>query len=178
MNVAATVILQHDEQSATVSVRPLPSLLRTQGLDPLHLRLGTEPHQPVCEVTLARVVLQHDPVTDGRVDGLLFLVPRLRSVEDAADARHKRLQRRSVRDDPVAQVAPRHDGVPRMRKCDVRDAPDDAEGANEVAKRSDRRHEVGRYGAFDCPPEQVFLWISELNLQNQCNCKRIKLTGV
>ena len=126
----------------------LPSLLRSDWLD-LDERAGGG--DPCAQITVPfdRATVQHCPVADRRIhrSGPRLDVSALG--EHATDARHEHLQRRRLRDHVVAQVALRHDGVPRLRELYLVHAPDDPESNGVVAARPHWLHQASAYGTFD-----------------------------
>ena len=145
------MVLQNDVQRPALGRRFNRRVSAHHRQDRLHLGGGTRLQEPTYQVVAAGdlFAVQHDPVTNGRVDGLPFAAPRPDLVEDATDARHEQLQRRRLRDDLVAHVTLQHDVVPRVLESVVIDAPYDPDGVSAIAARVHQRHQAVAYGGFD-----------------------------
>ena len=174
----AVVILQRDEQLSAGDAKRFLRRRAAQRMDPLHLRRrkdGDDARRQFVEQFTESIdcaCIQHDPVTDGRVHGLLLRRSSPRRSDDgvhehATDARHEHLQRRGLRNDVVARGATRGNGVPHLGQSEfVIDPPDDAERLHLVARRQHRRHQVLCYGTLDSLSVEVLLWVSEVYLEH------------
>ena len=172
---AAVVVLERGEQRPALDVQRLARLLSAQRRDQLHVYVRavcSDDGRQLAEV-VRRGMVAHDPVTDGWEDGASDGVGLAAdsSRENAADARHEHLERRDLlRDGLVAQVALRHDVVPRMRQPVVVDAPDDTERKHVVTGRSHWRHQAGGHCSLDRLSVQDVWWVFDLALQTYHAC--------
>ena len=152
---AASVVLQGNVQGLALGRNLLVAVPMDDGRYRLHpsVREGRSEtlHQVVAVIDLGAV--KHDPVTDGRVDGLLLLV-RSALAEHARYARHVHVQRRRPCDDLVARAAATHDVIPRTRESLVLDTPDDAEGVHVIAALQHGHDELFAQRAFDVDSAQ------------------------
>ena len=143
-------------------------------LDQFQLRVRTNRHELVAHLPDGFVdrdaLIEHGPVADGWED----MPPRcLRLAASSAgdqttDARHEHLQRRGPRDDLVARVALRQDGVPCARKSVLVSSspPDESERVHAVPGRPHRLDQAIRQDASDRFSVQEFLWKCNRCLQN------------